>query len=151
MQAGPARRILRNWHGFCMFKGDDTIPVEGPRHDPVREAGGCIKGEHIMKLGDIYIMGAVRTAIGKYGGSLKNVPAHELASLVIRESLNRSGVPDSLVDEVILGEVRQTTEGVIDVARRNGVKLLFFTSFAEPPPCRPCTADARRSGAGSRT
>ena len=63
-----------------------------------------------MKLGDIYIMGAVRTAIGKYGGSLKNVPAHELASLVIRESLNRSGVPDSLVDEVILGEVRQTTE-----------------------------------------
>ena len=110
MQAGPARRILRNWHGFCMFKGDDTIPVEGPRHDPVREAGGCIKGEHIMKLGDIYIMGAVRTAIGKYGGSLKNVPAHELASLVIRESLNRSGVPDSLVDEVILGEVRQTTE-----------------------------------------
>ena len=63
-----------------------------------------------MKLGDIYIMGAVRTAIGKYGGSLKNVPAHELASLVIRESLNRSGVPDDLVDEVILGEVRQTTE-----------------------------------------
>ena len=110
MQAGPARRILRNWHVFCIFKGDDTIPVGEPRHDPVREAGGCIKGEHIMKLGDIYIMGAVRTAIGKYGGSLKNVPAHELASLVIRESLNRSGVPDSLVDEVILGEVRQTTE-----------------------------------------
>ena len=55
-------------------------------------------------------MGAVRTAIGKYGGSLKSVPAHQLGALVVREALNRSGVADDLVDEVILGEVRQSTE-----------------------------------------
>jgi acetyl-CoA C-acetyltransferase len=55
-------------------------------------------------------MGAVRTAIGKYGGSLKSVPAHQLGALVVREALNRSGVADNLVDEVILGEVRQSTE-----------------------------------------
>lgn len=59
---------------------------------------------------DIYIMGAVRTAIGKYGGSLKSVPAHELGSLVIREALKRSEIDGRLVDEVILGEVRQSTE-----------------------------------------
>ena len=64
----------------------------------------------MMDLENIYILGAVRTAIGKYGGSLKNVPAHELGALVIREALTRSGVPDEMVDEVILGEVRQTTE-----------------------------------------
>lgn len=58
----------------------------------------------------VYIMGAVRTAIGKYGGSLKSVPAHQLGALVIREALNRSGVADEWVDEVILGEVRQSTE-----------------------------------------
>lgn len=58
----------------------------------------------------VYIMGAVRTAIGKYGGSLKNTPAHEMGALVIREALVRGNVDDSLVDEVILGEVRQTTE-----------------------------------------
>lgn len=63
-----------------------------------------------MKLDDVYIMGAVRTAIGKYGGSLKSVPAHQLAALVIREALNRAGVADELVNEVILGEVRQSTE-----------------------------------------
>jgi len=63
-----------------------------------------------MELEQVYIMGGVRTAIGKYGGSLKSVPAHRLASLVIREALTRSGVEDELVDEVILGEVRQSTE-----------------------------------------
>ena len=63
-----------------------------------------------MSLEPVYLMSGVRTAIGKYGGSLKSVTAHRLASLVIREALDRSGVPDDLVDEVILGEVRQTTE-----------------------------------------
>jgi len=59
---------------------------------------------------NIYIMGCVRTAIGKYGGSLKSVPAHQLGALVVREAINRSGVSDDMVDEVILGEVRQSTE-----------------------------------------
>lgn len=58
----------------------------------------------------VYIMGAVRTAIGKYGGSLKSVPAHELGALVIKEALKRSHVDGTMVDEVILGEVRQSTE-----------------------------------------
>lgn len=59
---------------------------------------------------NIYIMGAVRTAIGKYGGSLKSVPAHQMGALVIQEALTRAGVDGSTVDEVILGEVRQSTE-----------------------------------------
>ena len=59
---------------------------------------------------NVYIVGAVRTAIGKYGGSLKSVPAHTLGALVVREALNRANVDGSLVDEVILGEVRQSTE-----------------------------------------
>lgn len=59
---------------------------------------------------DIYIMGAVRTAIGKYGGSLKSVPAHKLGAIVIKEALKRANVDGSMVDEVILGEVRQSTE-----------------------------------------
>lgn len=59
---------------------------------------------------NIYIMGAVRTAIGKYGGSLKGVAAHELGALVIKEALRRANVDGTMVDEVILGEVRQSTE-----------------------------------------
>lgn len=59
---------------------------------------------------EVYIVGAVRTAIGKYGGSLKSVPSHTLGSIVIREAVNRSGVDKDRIDEVILGEVRQSTE-----------------------------------------
>jgi len=59
---------------------------------------------------NVYIMGAVRTAIGKYGGSLKSVPAHVLAATVIREVVKRAKISGEQVDEVILGEVRQSTE-----------------------------------------
>ena len=63
-----------------------------------------------MELGQVYIVGGVRTAIGKYGGSLKSVPAHQMAALVIRTALERGNVDKDAVDEVILGEVRQSTE-----------------------------------------
>ena len=63
-----------------------------------------------MELEPIYIAGSVRTAIGKYGGSLKSVPAHTMAAQVIRESLRRAGIDGGEVDEVIMGEVRQSTE-----------------------------------------
>ncbi|MCB6609159.1 thiolase family protein [[Clostridium] symbiosum] len=59
---------------------------------------------------EVYIVSGVRTAIGKYGGSLKSVPAHTLAAAVIGEAVGRSGVESERIDEVILGEVRQSTE-----------------------------------------
>ena len=40
----------------------------------------------------VYIVGAVRTAIGKYGGSLKTVPAHTLAAEVMKEAVKRAGI-----------------------------------------------------------
>lgn len=63
-----------------------------------------------MELEQVYIVGGVRTAIGKYGGSLKSVPAHQMAALVIRTALERGNVDKDAVGEVILGEVRQSTE-----------------------------------------
>lgn len=58
----------------------------------------------------VYIVSAVRTAIGKYGGSLKSVPAHTLGAEVIREAVRRVGMNPDKIDEVIFGEVRQSTE-----------------------------------------
>ena len=61
----------------------------------------------------VYIVGAVRTAIGKYGGSLKTVPAHTLAAEVMKERLfKRAGIQPDIIDEVILGEVRQAHRGI---------------------------------------
>ena len=55
------------------------------------------------------ILDGVRTAIGTFGGSLKDVPAPTLGAVVIREALRRSGVPADDVDEVILGTVGQVS------------------------------------------
>jgi len=60
-------------------------------------------GVNIMQ--DVVIVAATRTAIGAFQGSLANIPAHELGSLVIRSLLERSGVKPDQVDEVILGQV----------------------------------------------
>jgi acetyl-CoA C-acetyltransferase len=46
----------------------------------------------------------IRTAVGRYGGALKGVPATELAATVIRALLDRTGLPPAAVDDVILGQ-----------------------------------------------
>ena len=56
---------------------------------------------------DVVIVSAVRTPIGKFGGSLKDVPARKLGAIVIKEALNRAGVDPAMVDEVIMGCVLQ--------------------------------------------
>ena len=58
----------------------------------------------------VYIASGVRTAIGRYGGALKSVPAHVLASTVMKEAVRRAGIDAERIDEVILGEVRESTE-----------------------------------------
>ncbi len=54
---------------------------------------------------DIYIVSAVRTAVGALGKSLKNVNAENLGSSVITESLNKISLKKDTVDEVIMGQV----------------------------------------------
>jgi acetyl-CoA C-acetyltransferase len=54
---------------------------------------------------DIVIVGAARSAIGKFGGSLARMPASDLGAHVMRKLLERSGVKPEQVSEVILGQV----------------------------------------------
>ena len=54
---------------------------------------------------DIVIVSAVRTAVGKFGGSLAKIPATELGAIVIKEALKRAKVDPSQVSEVIMGQV----------------------------------------------
>ena len=60
---------------------------------------------------EVVIVGAVRTPIGSFLGSLSSVPATQLGALVIREALRRAGVEPTAVDEVIMGNVLQAGEG----------------------------------------
>jgi acetyl-CoA C-acetyltransferase len=52
-----------------------------------------------------YIYGAARTPIGKFNGSLASIPAVDLAAVAMREALQRSGIPNEKISEVILGNV----------------------------------------------
>jgi acetyl-CoA C-acetyltransferase len=54
---------------------------------------------------EIVIVGAARTPIGKFGGSLARTPASELGALIIRKVLERAGVAPEQVSEVIMGQV----------------------------------------------
>lgn len=59
----------------------------------------------------IYILSAVRTAVGTIMGSLKTTPAHKLGSIVIKEALKRASVAPEMVDEVIMGNVLMAGQG----------------------------------------
>ena len=68
---------------------------------------------------DIVIISAVRTAVGKFGGSLAKVPATDLGATVIKEALARAKVGNDQVDEVIMGQV--LTAGVGQNAARQAM------------------------------
>jgi acetyl-CoA C-acetyltransferase len=59
----------------------------------------------------VVIASAVRTPVGSYGGTLKDLSAVDLAEIVYREALRRAGIEASQVDEVIMGNVLQGGQG----------------------------------------
>ena len=60
---------------------------------------------------EIYVLGCCRTAIGSFGGSLKDTPAAKLGSIVIEEALKRSGLTPDAVDEVMMGCTLTAAQG----------------------------------------
>jgi acetyl-CoA C-acetyltransferase len=54
---------------------------------------------------EVVIVSACRTAIGKFQGSLKDVPARDLATIVGKAAVERAGIPADLIDEIVMGQV----------------------------------------------
>ena len=50
---------------------------------------------------EVYVVNCCRTAVGSFGGSLKDTPATELGAVVVKEALNRAGVKPEQVDELM--------------------------------------------------
>ena len=69
----------------------------------------------------IVLAGACRTAIGVMGGTLSTTPVADLGAIVIKEALNRAGVPADQVDQVYMGCVIQAGQGQ-NVARQSSIK-----------------------------
>ena len=57
---------------------------------------------------DVFVISAVRTPIGKYGGGLASVPPCDLAAKVVREAVSRAGVSADDVGHVVFGNVIHT-------------------------------------------
>ena len=72
-----------------------------------------LKDSQIMneKQNNVVITSAVRTAIGSFKGSLKDMHAHELGSIVIKEAIKKSNLKPSDIDEVIMGQVLTAATG----------------------------------------
>ena len=70
---------------------------------------------------DLYIVNCCRTAIGSFGGSLKNTPAADLGAIVVKEALNRAGVKPEQVDELMFGCILTAGLGQ-NVARQVSIK-----------------------------
>ncbi|MFZ2620442.1 MAG: acetyl-CoA C-acetyltransferase [Alphaproteobacteria bacterium] len=64
-----------------------------------------------MPATDIVIVSAVRTAIGNFSGTLKDLRAHQLGAVVIAEALKRARVDGADVDDVLMGQVLTTAQG----------------------------------------
>ncbi len=69
---------------------------------------------------DVVIVAGARTPIGNFGGALKDMTAHKLGELVVREVMSRAGLDAELVDEVIIGCVGQSSDAA-NVARVIGL------------------------------
>ena len=70
---------------------------------------------------DLYVVNCCRTAIGSFGGSLKNTPAAQLGSIVVKEALKRANVAPENVDELMFGCILTAGQGQ-NPARQVSVK-----------------------------
>lgn len=68
-------------------------------------------------MAEAFLIGGVRTPVGRYGGTLAGVRPDDLAALVVREAVARAGVDPATIDEVILGAANQAGEDNRNVAR----------------------------------
>ncbi|RKQ30374.1 acetyl-CoA C-acetyltransferase [Oceanobacillus halophilus] len=69
-----------------------------------------------------YIVDGARTAFGTFGGSFKNVSELELGTVSTKGAMERSGIPAEDIDEIIFGNVIQSSENAAYLARHIGLK-----------------------------
>ncbi len=92
---------------------------------------------------EVVVVSAVRTAVGTFGGSLRDLPAVELGGIVIKSAIERAGLNPEDVDEVLMGCVLQGGLGQ-NVARQSAIK-------AGIPVEVPCTTVNKVCGSGLKT
>jgi len=89
-------------------------------------------------MNEVFIVSGCRTAVGKFGGSLKGVPSGELAEIVIAEAVKRAGISKDEVDEVIMGQVAVRLDELCTAARFGALKAGIPYEAAASAVIRGC-------------
>lgn len=80
-------------------------------------------------MAEAFLVGGVRTPVGRYGGALSGVRPDDLAALVLKETVSRAGVDPELIEEVILGNANGAGEENRNVARMATLLAAFPDSI----------------------
>lgn len=89
-------------------------------------------------LREAWIVSAVRTPVGRYGGTLASVRPDDLAAIAVRAAVERSGVDAALIEDVILGAANQAGEDNRNVARMASLLAGLPTDVAGQTVNRLC-------------
>src|SRR3954471_10567218 len=68
-------------------------------------------------MADAFVLGGVRTPVGRYGGSLSPIPTHDLLRRTMRAARERVNVPLERIEDIVAGCVNPAHEGMGDIAR----------------------------------
>ena len=91
-------------------------------------------------MAEAVILSAVRTPIGRYGGALSDVRPDDLAALVIKEAVQRAGVPPAEIEDVYFGAANQAGEDNRNVARMGALLAGLPQSVAGVTVNRLCAS-----------
>lgn len=102
-------------------------------------------------MAEAFLVGGVRTPVGRYGGALSGVRPDDLAALVLGEAVRRAGIEAADVDEVILGNTNQAGEDNRNVGRMAGLLAGLPVSVPATTVNRLCGSSLDAAMVGSRT
>ena len=90
-----------------------------------------------MSHRDVFVVSTARTAIGTFGGSLKDVPNTQLATTAVKAAIARSGLAPDAVGHVVMGNVIPTASKVLLTGPdlpSHGTPPFHFQEFFHDPP-----------------
>jgi acetyl-CoA C-acetyltransferase len=103
-----------------------------------------------MPLPEVVIVGAARTPIGRYGGSLRNVHPADLGAAAAKAALARAGIDPADVDEVLIGHGRQAGSGP-NPARQVGIKTGVPESVPAQTINKACASGMQTIATGAQS
>src|SRR4051794_1135751 len=103
-----------------------------------------------MPLPEVYVVGAARTPIGRYGGTLRNVHPAELGAVAARAAIERAGLSPDVVDEVLIGHGRQAGSGP-NPARQVGIRAGIPDSVPAQTINKACASGMQTIATGAQS